>query len=51
MRHLLEDIQTGRTWTGERPGRAAIDEIPRQIEQIKMLLTELEKLLQSAAVN
>ena len=46
---LFEALQSGKTWTSEKPGRATVEEIVEQIGRIKVLLAELEKLLRPAS--
>jgi hypothetical protein len=49
LKRLLEALQSGKTWTSEKPGRATVEEIVEQIGRIKVLLAELEKLLRPAS--
>lgn len=40
---LLKQLESGKWWTSDRPGRATAEEINAQIQQIKAVLAEIER--------
>jgi len=43
LTRLLGQLESGKWWTSDKPGRATPDEIDAQIQQVRRALAELER--------
>jgi isopropylmalate/homocitrate/citramalate synthase len=49
LTRILGRLESGKCWTSDTPGRATPDEVDAQIQQIKRVLSELERMIDSSS--
>ncbi len=47
LTRLLGQLESGKSWMSDKPGRATRDEIGAQIEQVRRALMEIEHTMES----